>query len=163
MGCFQNERDILKTPVLHDPGKRLFADVPPAQSFMSVDMARECALAIVKMHPPELAETDDLVKMVEGPKKGFFGPELVTRGEDMAGIDAYPQLVRILAKTYDVPHFLERRTHIGTLSRGGLNHRHYRRDGLDGGIQAMGDIAETLVYADLVQMGSRMEIKPIQP
>jgi len=70
VGCFEDERHVIKPVVGHDEAEAVEPDESFAEAVVSVNPRGEFLFGVVEVHAHQMLEPNDLLKFV---KRGFAG------------------------------------------------------------------------------------------
>src|SRR5206468_10438375 len=105
--CFQYFRDFAETAVAHDEAESLETDFAPADMFMSIYPRATSGFGIIDMHCNQTIAADEAIKFAKCFSNRRFVADVVTRGENMRGIEANTQSLRPAYADDDVGEVLE--------------------------------------------------------
>ena len=87
---FDNHWSILKTWVVGKQLERCDPDVAFADMFVAINPAAVLRLRIVEMERKQPIQSDNLVKLIKRPVIIVLRPQIVSRREDVTGIETDP-------------------------------------------------------------------------
>src|SRR5205807_1779140 len=119
----QHLRDAAEARVVEDKGERIAADGPFADVLVAVDARAERFLRVIEMKRADLLDADVALHLVDHPLPALARADVVTGGEDVAGVDADANARLVIDRLNDPPQLLERAADARALPGRGLQQR----------------------------------------
>src|SRR5207249_5215669 len=104
---FEHFRNFAETAVAHDEAESLKTDFAPADMFMSIYPRAASGFGIIDMHCNQTIAADEAIKFAKCFSTRRFVADVVTRGENMRGIETNTQPLRPAYAADDVSEVLE--------------------------------------------------------
>src|SRR5207302_6945743 len=109
-------RPILETPIVDEQAKRFQPEATLADVRMAIDAAPLRLDTIVEMKRAQPVQPDQPVKFADGCQVCWFRSQAITCREDMTGVEAYPQPLRLGHELQDAGQVLKAMAQARTLS-----------------------------------------------
>src|SRR5688572_30268063 len=113
---------------------------------MPIDARSERLFRVVEMERTDVLDADVFLEIVDRPFVLTRGTDVVTGGEDVAGIDADADAVSFVDEPEHLSELCEGTAETRSLSSGCLQERHHLviGDGLVNGVERPGDLIDSL-------------------
>lgn len=106
-GSFDDNGGFFKPGVVDEASECGFADFAFTEVIVAVDAGAEGFLAVVAVNNFDFVAPDEAVEFSEGGFVGFWGADIVSGGEDVAGIEADGEVFGISGEFEDFGKVLE--------------------------------------------------------
>src|SRR5690554_470679 len=126
---------------------------------MAVDAAGEFALGVVEVHGTQVVEAHHLAQLVQRGGTCLGSAQVVAGGEGVTGIDTHSYSGFIIDLFNDFSQVLEAPAQVGALPRRVLDYRDNVFGFGQGKIDRFGDAAETIAFADLLEVATRVKVE----
>ena len=130
---------------------------------MAVDVAAEVGLGIVEVHAAQVLEADDVLELRHGDVVSLLRADVVARREHVAGVDADADARLVFDLVDDVGEVLELPAEVAALPRRVLQHQRHPAGVVEGTVHALGDVVQALLFADLLEVRTGVEVEPVEP
>ena len=141
--------------VIDDAGKCFRADAPLADACVAILAAAQRVHAVVEMDGFEPVQPDHLVKLREHAVQ--VAHDVISRIVHVARVEAHAHFVALFRAVDYLPQFLERASHLASLSRHRFQQHRDAQPGREGTVQRIGNLHDARFHA-LSGVAARVEV-----
>src|SRR6056297_1872700 len=145
--------------IIHQEFEGVGAEISLAQAVVAVDFAAELRFCVVDVDTHQLLEADDPLEGLHGLLIGLLGPQIVSGGKYMTGVDAHPDPIGVGRLIDESCQVFEAVTDVRSLSSSGFHNQLDYPCITKSGVHSLGIQGDALLLADLPEVASGMKIE----